>query len=1530
MIRKDKNTNKNFIHHFLITLSVIFALITSFYAFILDENVQSMLARCGAGFFSKKFNTEVSIKTFYIKPDLRIHAEDLEMKDKKDSTMFYVGTINGKLFLRELSAEPFVKDLDIDNLFVNIVTYEGSNLSNVSEVFRKNENKGGFNSLIRVGELNVNNGHVIVWNQNKKPRPQGMDYSHIDVDGIALSLSEMSFDGDTITGYLNKLSASEKSGFVLDEFSSDSMFCVSSREIDFKNLIVKTHETSLDLDLNFSYDDYKSFNKFVDSITICADIRPSQLTLSDLRFFAPTMAKMTDTLQINGLIEGEVCDFNATDFCFSFKDSTEFYGNIRMEGLPKFSETYIDATIEKMKFTYQDISEFAIPARSGKILLNDLLALSSNSVDNQTDENKFSLTEKLSLINDATLRGFYFGFPNSFNTRFILNSNIVDLKLDGAINNNTDVIPYPFYYSTILIDSLNVQKLLDLDERFMASMDVYLSGEGITKEDASVDFNIDFSRYNSMTFDSIHFDGKYMEQRLKLATDIDSEILSLKLKADADLSDSLPSFNVNLDIDNADLYKLELYKKDSISLSTKLVAKLKGDGIDNMYGDVLISNTSLSDSRGSYVMETFDLFVKNNQYNFKEIEVDCDFFDLKAEGDVNFSNIGNTFKNYVLNYYHIDKWVEKSNSNDNKSLDFYVNLVFKNTETLSRLLMPKLNVSENTTFDATFSQNNLNFTFKSNKITYNDIALNDIQIKNKTIGNNLLINANLKEVILKEMNQGKLILGMDNLAFKFDIHSDSLLMDMSWNNYKNEDKNKGKLNATFLHEGKNAGKLYLSSSDVFINDTLWNISKDCYVEYNNKKISFNDMRIFSNNQVIGVDGYFPKQSNDTLSLYFKELDVSNFDILLEGAGINLDGIIDGDIMIAGIKEDITLSSNLNIDKIGVSGYKIGDASFYAHWNPADTSICVNTKITRNDRDTMLNLSGNYYTKRDNDNLNFYLNMSDMDISVINAFAKGTLSRIEGNLSGNFNIDGSLKKPVFTGEAQLSDAACQIDYLNTYYKVNPSNVIDTLKPYIISRENIIEVADIVLVDSSNHRAIASGFITHDYLKKFNFDINATMYDFLAMNMPVDDKASFYGTVVANGDLKITGPLKNINMNINATTKPGTVLSIGLESASSLNDNFIVFAQNENVLDTTAHKNDKNKKFNLNLNADVTPEASVNIILPSNMGNINAQGSGNIDLGYNYTDGLTLKGNYLIDKGTFKFKFQNLVGMDLNIRNGGSISWADKGKVSDADINIVGSYKAKSSISSLGLEMDSTSVVNNIDVDCLIRLQEKLSNPAITFSLELPNQTDDVKNTVFSVIDTTNQAVMAQQVISLLILGSFSYSNSSLYNTGTVNYYNILTSSISSWLSQISKDLDIGVRYTPEGILTSEEFEVALSTQLFNDRLTIEGNLGMFTDSRNQADGVSNFVGDVDLTWKVTNRLSLKMYNHSNLNSNYYTYSYEAYSPYTQGFGVLYSQSFDNIKELFTRSKKKKNNDKNNDNNKNNKKKNNDGGDNTETN
>lgn len=1456
-----------------------------------------MLARTVAGFFSNKLDTEVKIKTFYIKPDLRIHADEVQINDKMHMPMIYVGSLDARFSLGDFSEEIRIKNLDIDDLLLSMMVYEDDYIMNIAELFASKDpdkEKKPFNSTVYLDEFQLTKGHVVVWNQNRDvPEKKSMDYSHLDIDSINISLEKVLFTGDTITGFINNITASDRCGFTLDEFSSESSFMVSSKGLDFKNLILKTHATSLDLDLRFIYDSYENYRNFVDSVLIVANIRPSQLTLSDLRYFAHTMGKMTDTLQISTSITGTVSDFVAENFSFSFKDSTDFNGTVRMKGLPVFHETHIVGNVNKMNFTYQDVSEFAIPTPDGKI----------------------PLPKELASLKKAVLSGEFYGFHNNFNTKFNLHTNIGNVFFNGALNNDLLIVSNPYYFFTLHANNLNVKDILGLNDDIMVTMMADLSGEGLDKETANVQVSVKVENLEILDNEFKDFDvnASMKDKSIWAKTNLKSDLIRLDFEGEMDISRILPHYNICMNVSEAKLNELNVLKNSDkkMILSTSLKANLEGDGIDNIYGDIIFDNTTYTDSRSTFLMDSLNISLTKNYFDSKDIKVNCDFFDLDVNGIINFKDIGNTFKNYVLNHFHIEKWTERGVKLKDEKQDFYVNMNFKDTETLSRLFMPDLIVSDNTYLTATFTSNNyqLHSTLESDYIKYKDIVFNNLHVKNKTVKNKTTASIRLNEFVAKESTKNNNVkLGIDNVELLLDAHNDSLFIDFSWKDASLKDKNKGLLKAEFVPHEKGGGVLHVASSDVIINDSLWNLSPTCYVDFRKNRISFDEFDIYSGNQRLKIKGEFPRTNMDTLSLEFDNLDVSDFDLLTKGYGIDPDGFINGNLQLSGISDKFTFLSNLKIDDIAINKTPIGNARIDANWNAMDTSIYINAEIINNNdgRDEVLSLDGNYYTSRVGDNLEFKLDMDDVDISIVNVLTKGILSRVEGKLDGDLLVSGSFKKPLIIGEASLSNSACKVEYLNTYYKINQHNLENVSTSHLIKfLENKIVIDDILLVDTLNNYAVVDGVITHDYMKNFTLDVNATLNKFLGMNMQPTANTSFYGTAIASGNLKVSGPFDNITMDINAITMPGTVIDIILTGATTINDNFIVFVRKdveENVVKTIVPETKENNKFTFNLNADVTQDASVNIHLPSNMGNIVASGTGNIRLGLK-DDNLSLYGDYVIERGTFDFNFQNLVRRNFDIKRGGTISWT--GSATDADINVTSSYRTKSSISSLGVEMDSTSMVNNINVDCIMRLQEKLTNPTITFGLSLPNATDDINNTVFSVIDTTNQAVMSQQIISLLVLGSFSYSNATLYGIGASNSYNVLTSSLSSWLSQISKDFDIGVRYTPEDNMTAEELEVALSTQLFDDRLTIEGNLGMYTGSRNNVAGnANNIVGDFDISYRFTNRLSFKVYNHSNVNSNYYSYSYESYSNYTQGVGISFSQSFDNIREIFTKKGRNK--------------------------
>ena len=217
--------------------------------------------------------------------------------------------------------------------------------------------------------------------------------------------------------------------------------------------------------------------------------------------------------------------------------------------------------------------------------------------------------------------------------------------------------------------------------------------------------------------------------------------------------------------------------------------------------------------------------------------------------------------------------------------------------------------------------------------------------------------------------------------------------------------------------------------------------------------------------------------------------------------------------------------------------------------------------------------------------------------------------------------------------------------------------------------------------------------------------------------------------------------------------------------------------------------------------------------------------------------------------------------------------------------------------LGFQVDSTSSVNsNVNVECLIHLKDALLNPTISFGMRLPNASEDIIQTVYSVVDTTNQTVMATQALSLLVFGKFAYAGGSAGADQTMNLANLFSA---NYQFDITQNMNVGVSYHSGNDDSYDEYQVALRTELFENRLTIETNLGVMSSNNPDADAASNIVGEFDLYYKLSKdgRWQAHFYNHSNYNSNFNSFAIDKRAPYTQGLGLSYSRSFPTFRDLF---------------------------------
>jgi hypothetical protein len=396
--------------------------------------------------------------------------------------------------------------------------------------------------------------------------------------------------------------------------------------------------------------------------------------------------------------------------------------------------------------------------------------------------------------------------------------------------------------------------------------------------------------------------------------------------------------------------------------------------------------------------------------------------------------------------------------------------------------------------------------------------------------------------------------------------------------------------------------------------------------------------------------------------------------------------------------------------------------------------------------------------------------------------------------------------------------------------------------------------------------------------------------------------FYGKAYAGGRVNISGTPEVINFNLDLRTRPNTKVTIPIETSSSAGEtDFITFIESTDNM-TAAEKRrvrrDKIQKLkedkkgsseiNVIINLEATPDAQVQLIMDAKQGDlIWATGAGNLRLTYNSKDeDFKMHGGYEISKGEYLFSIQSIISRKFDIMEGSQLRWT--GSPYEAFLTIKARYPLNASLNEIIEDPNIRTTVTRIH--CLLYLTGTIRNPNIKFDLELPNADEEMRRQLRSVINT--EEAMNRNIASLLALGHFYMENTTGSSELSSVGFSTLSSQISSWISKINNDLNVGLNYRPiyDGSTTSSEFDVAVSSRFLNDRLLFNGNFGYREDVTNSPN-ISNNIIDFDLEYKLfpSGKLRLKGYNHSNN-------SYFKQAPNTQGVGILYREDFDSFSGL----------------------------------
>ena len=1470
---------------------VLLGIIASLFIAIQDPVFQKFAARFASGYLSEKTGGDIKVGRFLVTPDFTVYLDDVVVRDLNDNDLANIGTLRAKLDVSDLlDGDIHLESVKLRDTKANLIKYEGEDKFNFAflvDAFKTDPKPDKEPVRIIIDKIEVENLDFVYWNQNKdhpdKTERHVMDYSHIAVDDINLKAKDFYMLGDSVCAKIKSLNGKEISGLDVKSFETNAVVC--SQGIFLDGLKAKLNDTRIDADVHMLYNSYNAINKFVDSVVFDATIRPTDIMLSDVGVFAEVMYKMPDRILFDCRFTGPIRNFSIDDLKAEFGKSTVIEGSLSMHPLDFFNGEH-EMNINRLQFTYNDLTNFYIPSKTKTIPLPEQL--------------KPMKSGKASL----NFKGSY----NNFDAEVHLVSGIgnVDLDVSRQKTEQGDNV----FSGRVDADNVNAGLIANA-QKYIGSLDLNTDFVARFPQKGHVGLTMKGKAYQAELMGhrikEIDLNGELKENRFKGSVAVDDKVLGLDFNGLVDFTNKkYPVADFTADISHADLTALKLMKNDSISeISTSIVANLRGFNMDDLEGELHLGNTVYRDGRGSYCMDSFDASILNDNLMQRRINVNCDFFNFEMAGQMNFASLVPVFNEFGDSFVHFPMFQKNRDAFQKYALthdvdqDFIVSLVLKDTQTLSRLFMPDLKIAKNTTVNGTFTSRSkqLNLTARTKSVEIGKVAINNVELKNFNGLESFYGALSIGSVYWTNITASDTVsIGLDNLSFFTKMDNDTIATRIRWDDNDTLDHNKALIETTF-HPHENGGIFNIGSADIVINDSLWNVSPSNFVDITGGRVNISNLMFSHNRQSVRLDGYAPMNVGDTLSVQLRNFDISNFDVLAKSRDIDADGFISGDALVSSLKDDPMVLADLRIDHLWLNGDMIGDVELESSWDNDDKSVDLEANII-NDKRRMLYVFGSYFTAKDDDNLDFTAVLDSLRLSAFSPVLDKFVSRVQGYGNGMIDINGSLQQPDVKGKISIIGGGCKINYLNTFYTFSPSILLDN---------EAITFENMVMVDTLGNKARVEGQIRHNRFKDFYLDLKLHPKDFLSLATTSKDNDTFYGAVVANGMITIQGPFNDIFLGIKARTQDGTALTIPLNRTSTVKDNdFIIFVSPvTDTIEVMPEKETTKKKTNfaIDLDIDATDVAKLKIMLPGNVGTIDAQGDGNIKLNTSTAEALSMYGKYTISSGRFQLTLMNLVTRNFMLKKGGSISWT--GRPTDGRIDATGVYNIKASLADLGIQVDSTSSSsNNVNVECLIHLKDALLNPTISFGMRLPNASEDVIQTVYSVVDTLNQTVMANQALSLLAFGKFAYAGGSAGADQTMNLSNLIAS---SFQLDITQNMNLGLSYYSGNDDSYDEYQVALRTELFENRLTIETNLGVISSNNPSADGASNIVGEFDLYYKLSKdgRLQAHFYNHSNYNTNFNSFAIDKRAPYTQGLGLTYSRSFPTFRELFRRKSKQTN-------------------------
>lgn len=1429
-------------------------------------------------------------------PAFRLNLKDvvinkLYLDYRNDVSAFYTVLNMGQLNLD-------VKKLDLPNQVIEIaalaindtktaIRMGESKDAPIIEKEAKQEVEGLAQSAwrVKINSFELNNNDFKFDNDHAPKQPYGIDYAHMDASDLSFHAENIAFLGDTVAGNITKGKFKEKSGFVLNELTTD--FLYDNHQAYLKNLSIKTPGTRLQRSAIIHYPNIEALQKDLANVDMDIDVNESRIQVKDILMFAPMLrgepgfTNPNDVWLLDGEVHGKMSRLFIKDLYFKGLQDTRLYIAGTINGLPDMAKLGADLTIREFSTTRSDLNLF-IP--------------------------KGSLPPTISLPQRLSVTGTLKGNPDNMNLGLAINTTSGNAKINGNVQQAA--LPKKASYNVLVnTTNLNLGAIMQMQELGTMSADLRIKGKGYdpVTANATLQGTIGSFVYNKYNYRNMNINGHIANQQLTADAGIVDPNIDLSLNVTSNFRETWPSIQLTADIDSIKTLPLHL-TPESIVYRGKIEGSFPVTDPDHLSGELLATNSLMVLNGQRMQLDTIQLISGGNTNN-QFIQINSAPLNARLEGQYKLTELASVFQQSIQPYFNIIP-AGAAIPPVKSPYNFSFNATLVNHPIL-KIFVPTLDRIEPVNMQSRFtSDTGWNATIIAPLVINGTQQIKNLNLVAGTGKDAIKVNA-----LIDEISNGP---GMRIYKTNVDASIANNQVDFSLLNRDRFGKQKYSLNGFLQQPSSGNYAISLRPDSLLLNYEKWNVSAGNKILITPSYINVNDFVLSQGSQQISINSL--NAGNAPIGVKFSDFELSTITGFVKQDSLAVTGLLNGNAELKNLMQQPVFTSNLTVKDLAFNKDTLGNVNMDV--NNASPGVYA-AKVTVTGRGNDILINGSY---KEDGTLDLVGNIKALQLNTIEGSTFGAISDASGEINGLLKINGNIRKPLINGDLNFDKAAFNVVMLGSRFSIDNEKIT-------INKEGL-RFNTFTLTDSAGNKAVLDGYAYTTDFTNYKFDLNLKANDFRAINSTKKQNNLFYGQLYFNSDLHIAGtdmqPVVDGSLRINEKTnftvvlpqvEPGVVEREGIiefvDKDAGINDSLFLAAYDS--LNSSSVLG-----FDITTNIEIDREAAFSMVIDEANGDfINLKGEANLTAGIDPSGNISLSGSYELFEGYYELSF-NLIKRKFNIQKGSRILWT--GTPTDANVNITATYIANTSPLDLVEKQlqQPTAVVRNyyrqkLPFEVYLKMNGELMKPEISFDIVLPEDKNyTVNNEVLSNVRfklsqlRQEPSELNKQVFALLLLNRFVAENPFNNSSDGITAESFARQSVSKLLTeQLNKlaegliqgvDLNFDVvsanDYTTGERQNRTDLNVGLSKRLLNDKLKVTvGSNFELEGPRNANQQPNNLAGNVALDYQLSKdgRYAIRAYR-----KNDYEGVIDGYVIET-GVSFIITLDYDHFRDLFIRRK-----------------------------